>query len=86
MFTSEERKQIDGFLALGFVDSFRKFHKEGGNYTWWPYFSEARARNLGWRIDYVFVSKSLASKLKNAFILSQIFGSDHCPVGIDFTS
>ncbi len=83
MFTDEERKKIDNVIKLGFVDSFRKFNQEGGNYTWWPYFANARKRNLGWRIDYVFVSKALVLKLKNAFIMSKVMGSDHCPIGID---
>lgn len=82
MFTPEERKQIDKIINLGFIDTFRKFHQEGGNFTWWPYFANARERNLGWRIDYTFVSKSLLPKLKNAFILPEIKGSDHCPMGI----
>ena len=83
MFTDEERGKIDDIINLGFMDSFRKFNREGGNYTWWPYFANARKRNLGWRIDYVFVSKSLVPKLKDAFILSGVTGSDHCPAGTD---
>jgi exodeoxyribonuclease-3 len=83
MFTPEERNQVDRLLALGFIDTFRQFHKEGGHYSWWPYSFEARKRNLGWRIDYVFVSQFLTSKLKNAFILSGVTGSDHCPVGVE---
>ena len=83
MFTPEERRQIDRIIGLGFADSFREFHKEGGNFTWWPYFIDARGRNLGWRIDYAFVSKSLAEKIKEAYILKDVYGSDHCPVGID---
>lgn len=83
MFTPKERKQIDKLLKLGFMDSFRKFHKKGGHYTWWPYAYKAKERNLGWRIDYAFVSKSLAPKLKNAFILPNVPGSDHCPIGIE---
>ncbi len=55
MFTSEERKQVDKIIELGFTDTFRKFNKKPGNYTWWPYFVNARQRNLGWRIDYAFV-------------------------------
>jgi len=88
MFTPEERNQADRLLALGFIDTFRQFHKEGGHYSWWPYSFEARKRNLGWRIDYIFISQVLAPKLKNAFILSQVDGSDHCPVGakIDFSA
>jgi exodeoxyribonuclease-3 len=83
MFTPKEREQIDKIIKLGFIDAFRYFHKEGGNYTWWPYSSNARERNLGWRIDYIFISKSLTSKLKNAFILKEVEGSDHCPIGIE---
>jgi len=83
MFTQEERKKIDHLLDLGFVDTFRIFNKEGGNYTWWPYLANARERNLGWRIDYAFVSEPLTPKLQNAFILSDIKGSDHCPIGIE---
>ena len=82
MFTQEERKQIDNILSLGFIDTFRKFNQKGKNYTWWPYFAKARERNLGWRIDYLFTSQSLASRLENAFILKEVMGSDHCPVGI----
>lgn len=83
MFTPEERRQIDKLVKLGFTDTFRKFHKEGGYYTWWVYRANARQRNLGWRIDYAFTSKSLTSKLKNAFILSGVKGSDHCPIGLE---
>lgn len=83
MFTLEERRQIDRLESLGFVDSFRSLHAEGGRYSWWPYFAQARERNVGWRIDYVFVSRALAPKLRNAFLLPAVMGSDHCPVGID---
>jgi len=84
MFTPEERKQLDKIIKLGFVDSFRKFHQDTGHYTWWPYMANARQRNLGWRIDYIFVSENLVSKLKDAFILPEVAGSDHCPIGIEF--
>lgn len=83
MFTPKERKQINRLIAFGFTDTFRKFHQEGGHYTWWPYFAKARERNLGWRIDYAFVSKSLVGQVKDAFILSQVAGSDHCPIGLE---
>jgi len=83
MFSIEERKQIDKIIDLGFIDSFRELNKKGENYTWWPYFANARKRNLGWRIDYAFISKRLSQKLKNAFILSKTVGSDHCPIGIE---
>lgn len=83
MFTQKEREQIDKIINLGFADTFRKFNKKTGFYTWWPYFANARQRNLGWRIDYCFVSKSLEPEIKNAFILSNVIGSDHCPIGIE---
>jgi len=83
MFTLKERAKIDKIIKLGFFDSFREFCKEGGHFTWWPYGFRARERNLGWRIDYIFVSKPLLPKLKDAFILSEVKGSDHCPVGIE---
>jgi exodeoxyribonuclease-3 len=83
MFTPKEREQIDRLIDLGFIDSFRKFNKKGGYHTWWPYFAQARERNLGWRIDYTFVSRKLAPRLKDAFILPEVKGSDHCPIGIE---
>lgn len=83
MFTAEERAQIDKIIETGFTDTFRMFYKESGHYTWWPYFGNLRQRNLGWRIDYAFTSKPLTPKLKDAFILSEVIGSDHCPIGIE---
>jgi len=67
---------------MKFKDSFRMFHKDGGHYSWWPYMASARARNLGWRIDYVFTSPGITKKLAAGFILPGVMGSDHCPVGI----
>jgi exodeoxyribonuclease-3 len=85
MFTAEERKQLDNLINLGFVDTFRVFHKEGGHYTWLTYYKKAKEKGLGWRIDYCFVSRSLLSCLKDAFILDKItLGSDHRPSGINF--
>jgi len=84
MFTPEERLQIDELATIGFTDTFRKLHPDEKKYTWWPYFANARARNLGWRIDYAFVSKKLAPKLKRAEILTAVTGSDHCPIRVDF--
>ena len=81
-FTDEERFGFDRFLEEGFVDTFREFEKEPGNYTWWSYMFEARKKNIGWRIDYFCVSQILRDKLKSAFILPEILGSDHCPIGI----
>jgi exodeoxyribonuclease-3 len=83
MFTSAERNRIDKIIELGFIDTFRKFYKDNGHYTWWPYGFNARERNLGWRIDYAFTSKSLAPKINNAFILNKVTASDHCPIGIE---
>ena len=85
MFTFSERMQIGKILKLGYIDSFREFHKEGENYSWWPYYQNARERNLGWRIDYIFISESLKPKLINAFILTDVHGSDHCPVGMELS-
>jgi exodeoxyribonuclease-3 len=81
-FLPEERAWIDKFLAHGYVDTFRHFHKEPGQYSWWDLKSGARARNVGWRIDYFFVSENLLPQLSGAFIMSEVTGSDHCPVGI----
>ena len=82
MFTLEEREQITKLIDLGYVDSFREFIKEGEHYSWWAYYLKLRERNIGWRIDYIF-TKNI--KLKDAFILDQVFGSDHAPIGIDLT-
>lgn len=82
-FTDEEREGFSNFLKHGFVDSFRLFNKEGGNYTWWSPMSGARKRNIGWRIDYICTSNSLKDNIKNAFIRSDVMGSDHCPIGIE---
>ena len=82
MFTKEERAKIDELIGLGFVDSFRKFNKEGGNYTWWYYGQNARQKNFGWRIDYIFASKSLKTNLQSAAIYPKITLSDHCPVEV----
>jgi exodeoxyribonuclease-3 len=79
-FTKEERKGIDKIIDAGFIDTFRHFTKEGGHYTWWNYYSFARERNVGWRIDYFFVNKEFLSKVKSSKILDQVFGSDHCPI------
>lgn len=81
-FTSEERSGFQAFLDAGFVDTFRLFNKGNGFYTWWSHFGNARDRNVGWRIDYVLVSKKLALKVKKAEIHPDVYGSDHCPVSI----
>jgi exodeoxyribonuclease-3 len=82
-FTIEERSGFSNFVAAGFVDTFREFEKGGGHYSWWSVMSGARARNVGWRIDYVLVSGALRPRLKKAYILPKVMGSDHCPVGIE---
>lgn len=81
-FTDEERAGFDNIVKAGFIDSFREFNQEGGHYTWWSQMHNARARNVGWRIDYFILSKKLRPKLKKAAILSSVMGSDHCPVSI----
>lgn len=82
-FTDEERVGFDNIVNADFIDSFRVFNKEPGNYTWWSYFNRARDRNIGWRIDYFCLSKSLKPSLKKASILPDVQGSDHCPISID---
>lgn len=81
-FLPEERAWIDTFINKGYTDTFRLFIKEGGHYSWWDYKTKARERNIGWRIDYFFVSNDLVPKVKDAFIIDKVEGSDHCPVGI----
>ncbi len=82
-FLPVEREWIDRLIKVGFIDTFREFHPEAGNYSWWDYKTRARERNVGWRIDYFFISKNLKDNLKSAFIESSVMGSDHCPIGID---
>jgi exodeoxyribonuclease III len=82
-FTIEERTGFGTILQAGFLDTFREFEKEGGHYTWWSNVANARARNIGWRIDYWVVSQALRPRLKRAWILSDVYGSDHCPVGLE---
>jgi len=83
-FLPEEREWIDRYLAHGFVDAFRVFHPdEAGQYTWWHYITNARARNVGWRIDYHLVSESLMPAVTDASILSDVMGSDHCPIALE---
>jgi exodeoxyribonuclease-3 len=83
MFTIDERKKIQKIMNNGFIDSFRELNKGCGNYTWWPYMNNLRERNVGWRIDYVFLSESLKKSLKYAFIMPEVLGSDHCPIGVE---
>lgn len=82
-FLPQERAWIDKFISHGYTDTFRVFHPdEKDQYSWWTYRFKAREKNIGWRIDYVFISNSLLPYLKDAFILKDVMGSDHCPVGI----
>jgi len=85
-FTKEEREGMNRMITAGFVDTFRLFKKGNGYYSWWTHWANARARNVGWRIDYFFVSKKLKSKIKSAEIHPDIIGSDHCPVSIELDS
>jgi exodeoxyribonuclease-3 len=82
-FTPQERKWADLFVSKGYIDTFREFVKEGGHYTWWTYRANARKRNIGWRIDYAFVPEEFMPRVKDAFILEKVMGSDHCPAGIE---
>ena len=83
-FTDEERGKIDILLKLGFTDTFRSVYPDKeGCYTWWSYMFNARANNAAWRIDYFLVSDRIKDKIKDAYIYSEIMGSDHCPVGLE---
>ncbi|MDQ5932209.1 MAG: exodeoxyribonuclease [Patescibacteria group bacterium] len=83
-FTNEERERFDDFLAAGFIDTFRAaYPDQAGAYSWWTHWANARARNIGWRIDYWLASDSLADKIKNPQIHPDVLGSDHCPVSIE---
>ncbi len=81
-YTTEEREGFQNFVDAGFVDTLRMFTKGNGHYTWWTHWANARANNVGWRIDYVLASDSLKDKIKQAKIHPDIMGSDHCPVSI----
>lgn len=82
-FTDEERAWMSKFLENGFKDTFRELYPHKIQYSWWSYRAAARARNVGWRIDYFCVSQNIFKKVKRAFILDNVLGSDHCPVGIE---
>lgn len=83
-YTKEERQGIENIVKAGFIDTFRMLHpKETGRYTWWTWRANARARNIGWRIDYFFISGSLKAHLKSAEIHEDVPGSDHCPISIN---
>ena len=78
-----ERKWLDKLSdSYNYVDTFRKFNSEPEQYSWWTYRANARSRNIGWRIDYVFADEDALKLTKDAFILQSVMGSDHCPVGV----
>ncbi len=82
-FTREERDGFDKFIRAGLIDTFREFESGSGHYTWWSVMTGARARNIGWRIDYFLISAALRPRLRSATIRPEVMGSDHCPVGIE---
>ena len=82
-FTDEERNGFNKIIESGFIDTFRLFNNDGNNYTWWSYMFNSRKRNIGWRIDYFCISPKLKDNINNAYILPDIMGSDHCPIGIN---
>lgn len=82
-FTIQERQGINNLLQASFLDTFSYLHPHTQRYTWWSYLGNARINNVGWRIDYFFISNSLKTQLKSAEIHENIFGSDHCPISIE---
>lgn len=82
-FSDEERAKFTELLSCGFKDTFRALYPDKVMYSWWSYMMKAREKNVGWRIDYFVVSEVLMDKVKDSFILTEVMGSDHCPVGID---
>tara|TARA_A100001037_G_C15052565_1_gene590807 strand:- start:330 stop:1085 length:756 start_codon:yes stop_codon:yes gene_type:complete len=82
-FLPEERRWIDKIVKNGYIDVFRKFSSEPDQYTYWDMMTRARERNVGWRIDYFFVSEALLPQVRNAWIAADVLGSDHCPIGIE---
>ena len=83
-FTDEEREKMTMLLDKGFIDVYRYYNPDKELYTWWSYMGKAREKDIGWRIDYFLVSKSIIKKVKNPMIYTDIMGSDHCPIGIDY--
>lgn len=81
-FYPEERRAMDRLLRAGFVDTFRHFTPEPEHYTWWSYRTNARARNIGWRLDYHVIDEALLPRLEESRIHAEVLGSDHCPVSI----
>ena len=85
-FTDEEREKFSDLLACGFIDSFRTLYPEQVTYSWWSYRFQARQKNAGWRIDYFVTSERLRPRIEDAKILTEVYGSDHCPVELDLLS
>ena len=83
-FTDEERSGFSNIVNSDFIDTFREFNKDGGHYTWWSYMFQARAKDIGWRIDYFCISKVLKENLKDSYILKDVLGSDHAPIVMEF--
>ena len=82
-FTDEERGKMDQLLSSGFTDTFRYLHPDEVTYSWWSYRFRSREKNAGWRIDYFLVSERLKDRVASATILTEVMGSDHCPVGLE---
>jgi exodeoxyribonuclease-3 len=85
-FLPRERAWMDDLISRGFVDTFRMFNDQPEQYTWWDMRTRARERNVGWRLDYFFVNEEFAPNVKDAFILPDVMGSDHCPVGVELSA
>lgn len=81
-FLPEERAWMDKLISHGYIDTFRQFNRDPGHYTWWSYRFKTREKDIGWRLDYFFISENLLGSLSGAFILNGVHGSDHCPAGI----
>ena len=82
-FTDEEREKMTLLLGEGYIDTFRHFNPDTIKYTWWSYLGHAREKGIGWRIDYFIVNKEFIDKIKDTFIMDEVEGSDHCPIGIE---
>jgi len=82
-FLKIERDWMDKFVSHGYIDTFRMFNQEPEQYSWWDLVTRARERNVGWRIDYFFVSENFKKNVKDAFIMPDVMGSDHCPIGVE---
>ena len=82
-FTDQEREKMTELLNSGFIDTYRYLYPDKVMYSWWSYMRQAREKNIGWRIDYIIVSDALKNNLKEADILTQVLGSDHCPISLD---